>query len=69
MGENVPRNPSANQTIVHSATSKGTSYRTTIPAFIISQMGLEKGSVLQWEIKDDDDGKPYLRVREIRRGN
>ena len=61
----MPRNPSANQTIVHSATSKGTSFRTTIPAFIISQMGLKKGSVLRWEIKDDKDGKTYLKIREV----
>jgi len=62
----MPRNPSANQTIVHSATSKGTSFRTTIPAFIVSQMGLKKGSILHWEIKDGDDGNPYLKIREVK---
>jgi len=61
----LPRNPSANETIVHSATSKGTSYRTTIPAFIISQMGLKKGSVLRWEIIESEDGKSFLRIREV----
>ena len=52
----MPKNPRADKTIVHSATSKGTSYRVTIPAFIIGQMGLKKGSILRWEIIENEEG-------------
>ena len=46
----MSKNPRADETILHAATSTGTSLRTTVPAFAISQLGLKKGNILRWEI-------------------
>ncbi len=46
------------ETIVASATSKSKSLRTTIPVFIVKQIGLEEGDHLDWEL--DKDGKSWI---------
>ncbi|MGF3584699.1 MAG: AbrB/MazE/SpoVT family DNA-binding domain-containing protein [Thermoplasmatota archaeon] len=51
----MPKNSRADETVLHAATSSGTSLRTTVPAFVISQLGLKKGDIFRWEI--DKDGK------------
>ena len=62
----MPRNSRADETILHAATSSGTSLRTTVPAFAISQLGLKKGDILRWEI-DKEDGELYLKLRYIKK--
>ena len=59
----MPKNPRADETILHAATSSGTSLRTTVPAFAISQLGLEKGDILRWEIDRDENGH-FLKLRQ-----
>lgn len=46
----MPRNPRSNETVLNPATKEGSSLRTTIPAFIKDQFGLEKGDRLRWTI-------------------
>ena len=58
----MSKNPRADETVLHAATSTGTSLRTTVPAFAISQLGLKKGDVLRWEIDKDDDGI-FLKIK------
>ena len=61
----MAKNSRADETILHAATSTGTSLRTTVPAFVISQLELKKGDVLRWEI--DKDGRDlYLKIRHIK---
>ena len=38
------------ETIVATATSKSPSLRTTIPIFIVKQIGLKEGDHLNWEL-------------------
>lgn len=38
-------------TILHAATSKSKSLRTTVPIMVTRQFRLEEGDTLQWEIK------------------
>ena len=65
----MPKNPRADETIVHSATSKGTSFRVTIPAFIIGQVGLKKGSILRWKIIEKENGENYLKVWHVKQND
>jgi len=51
----MPKNPRADETVLHAATSSGTSLRTTVPAFVISQLGLKKGDIFRWEIDKDEE--------------
>jgi len=51
----MSKNPRADETVLHAATSSGTSLRITVPAFVISQLGLKKGDIFRWEI--DKDGE------------
>lgn len=46
----MPRNTRADETILHPASSRGVSLRTTIPAFIISSFELNKGDMFRWSI-------------------
>ena len=62
----MPKNPRADETILHAATSSGTSLRTTVPAFAISQLGLKKGDVLRWEI-DKEENELYLKIHHVRK--
>ena len=62
----MSKNPRANETVLHAATSTGSSLRTTVPAFAISQLGLKKGDVLRWEI-DKEDNNLYLKLRAIKK--
>jgi len=62
----MPKNSRADETVLHSATSSGTSLRTTVPAFAISQLGLKKGDILRWEIDKKDD-ELFLKLRHIKR--
>lgn len=43
------------ETIVGLATAESRSMRTTIPAFVVKQMGLIEGDHLDWEL-DKNDG-------------
>lgn len=58
----MPKNSRADESIIHSATSKGNSLRTTIPAFIVGQFGLKKGDIFRWQIIENESGKKYLKV-------
>ena len=62
----MSKNSRADETILHAATSSGTSLRTTVPAFAISQLGLKKGDMLRWEI-DKEGGTLYLKLRAIKK--
>ena len=62
IGVAMPKNANADESVIHSATSKGTSYRTTIPAFIIRQFGIKKGDKFRWHISETDSGEGYLKV-------
>jgi hypothetical protein len=59
----MPKNTRADETVLHYATSKqvGT-LRVTIPAFIVSNMGLKKGDVIKWESPSGKDGQIVGRV-------
>lgn len=46
------------ETIVASATSKSKSLRTTIPVFVVKQMGLVERDHLDWKV--DKDGKTWI---------
>ena len=46
------------ETIVASATSKSKSLRTTIPVFVVKQVGLEEGDHLDWEL--DKEGETWI---------
>ena len=62
----MSKNPRADETVLHAATSTGTSLRTTVPAFAISQLGLKKGDILRWEI-DKEGNDLYLKLRHIKK--
>jgi hypothetical protein len=62
----MPKNPRADETVLHAATSSGTSLRTTVPAFAISQLGLKKGDILRWEIDKEGD-EIYLKLHPIKK--
>jgi len=49
----MPKNSRADESILHPATSSGGSLRTTIPAFIVSQMNLKKGTIFRWKISGE----------------
>jgi antitoxin component of MazEF toxin-antitoxin module len=38
--------------VLHPATSKSNSLRTTVPAYIVNQFGLKKGDKLNWAIEN-----------------
>ena len=57
----MSKNSRADETVLHSATSTGTSLRTTVPAFAISQLGLKKGDILRWQIDKEGDNL-YLKL-------
>ena len=46
------------ETVCTPATSKSKSLRTTIPVFVVQQIGLEDGDHLNWKL--DKDGKTWL---------
>lgn len=46
------------ETVCTHATSKSKSLRTTIPVFVVQQIGLEDGDHLNWEL--DKDGNTWL---------
>lgn len=62
----MSKNPRADETVLHAATSSGTSLRTTVPAFAISQLGLKKGDILRWEIDKEGDTL-FLKLRAIKK--
>lgn len=49
----MPKNPRANVTVIHTATSTGRSIRATIPAFIAGQFKLKRGDILIWKIEGE----------------
>jgi len=57
----MSKNPRADETVLHAATSSGTSLRITVPAFVISQLGLKKGDIFRWEI-DKMGEKLFLKI-------
>ena len=62
----MSKNSRADETVLHAATSAGTSLRTTVPAFVISQLDLKKGDVLRWEI-DKEENELFLKIRNIKK--
>ena len=40
------------KSVLHPATSKSNSLRTTVPAYVVNQFSLKKGDKLQWAIAD-----------------
>jgi len=40
------------ESVLHPATSKSNSLRTTVPAYIVNQFNLKKGDKLSWGIED-----------------
>ena len=40
------------QSVLHPATSKSNSLRTTVPAYIVNQFALKKGDKLSWGIEN-----------------
>ena len=49
---------------VSKATTTSTSVRATIPESIVSELGLNVGDVLDWDIVSDK-GKKYARFRRL----
>lgn len=49
----MSKNPRADESVLHLATSKRRSLRTTIPAFIMDQFGMKAGDKIQWKIEGD----------------
>jgi len=49
----MSKNPRTDESILHLATSKRRSLRTTVPAFIIDQFELKQGDKLHWKIEGD----------------
>ena len=48
----MPKNSRADESMLHLATSKGGSIRTTIPAFIVSTFELKEGGKIRWKLED-----------------
>jgi len=49
----MAKNARTDESILNLATSKRRSLRTTVPAFIIDQLGLKPGDKFQWKIEGD----------------
>jgi len=47
------------ESVLHPATSKSNSLRTTVPAYIVNQFDLRKGDKLNWGI---ENGSVVIRV-------
>jgi len=56
----MAKNIRADETILSSATSSGSSLRTTIPSWIVAKWELQKGDVLRWGL-NEKDGLIYIR--------
>ena len=54
------------ETVAVLATSKSKSLRTTIPFFVVKQVGLENGDHLEWEL--DKDGDAWHAIVRKKRG-
>jgi len=50
----MSKNPRGNETLLQHTSKQGSSLRTTVPAFIIGQMDLEKGDKFRWKIDRDN---------------
>lgn len=61
----MSRGSKADETILNYANKQKTSFKTTVPSFIISQFRLDKGDKLKWAISGDKNGE-FLKVRPIR---
>ena len=44
------------ETIVSSARSESRSLRTTIPVFVVEQIGLKEGDHLNWRVEKENGG-------------
>jgi hypothetical protein len=49
----MAKNIRADESVLHPATSKSGSLRTTIPAYIVSQLELKKGDKFRWYMQDE----------------
>jgi len=49
----MSKNARADESVLHLATSKRRSLRTTVPAFIVDQFELKQGDTLQWRINGE----------------
>ncbi|NCU33410.1 MAG: AbrB/MazE/SpoVT family DNA-binding domain-containing protein [Candidatus Moranbacteria bacterium] len=60
----MAKNIRADESVLHPATSKSSSLRTTIPSFIVSQLELKKGDKFRWYIE-----KGFLAIEVIHQEN
>jgi hypothetical protein len=49
----MAKNKRADQTVLSRATPISESLKTTVPAFIVSTLGLKKGTIVRWKIESD----------------
>lgn len=56
----MAKNIRADESILSSATSSGSSLRTTIPSWIVAKWELKKGDVFRWGLSEKD-GLIYIR--------
>lgn len=61
----MPKNPNADETVIASASKQWNSLRVTIPAFIVSSMGLKKGDVLKWQLINRENGETYIKLINV----
>ena len=54
-----------NETILHPATSKSSSLRTTVPMFIINQFKLKQGDKLRWNL-EAKEGKIVIVLEPVK---
>ena len=50
----MAKNIRADESILSSATSSGSSLRTTIPSWIVAKWELKKGDVFRWSLTEKD---------------
>jgi hypothetical protein len=50
----MAKNIRADETILASATTTGTSLRTTIPSFIVAKLELKKGDRFRWHLDKEE---------------
>jgi hypothetical protein len=50
----MAKNIRADESILSSATSNGSSLRTTIPSWIVAKWELKKGDIFRWALSEKD---------------
>jgi bifunctional DNA-binding transcriptional regulator/antitoxin component of YhaV-PrlF toxin-antitoxin module len=57
------------ETVLHAATSKSTSLRTTVPVMVTRHFKLEEGDSLRWEIKAKKKDEFEIIVTPLKKKN